>query len=274
MGRTRLPLPPPLPRFIHQMWIFESAAGLPPGDLRTVVPNGRTRLILPLRGALTAAGAGRTWTVAEGRAAIVGQWDAPAVLSAPTALLVTLGVEFTPTGLALLCREPMMRLTGALHPLDDVAAGLDRGLVARVTSAPTAAEAGRLMGEGLLRLARAQGEAGESLTEAAVRLMRQSDFRAGMDSLEARMGYSRRYLSALFQRDVGLSPARLQTILAFEALYRDFARHGLARPMVDAALDRFHDQPHFTRVFRDLAGLPPARFAAQGNAFGRLFYRD
>jgi AraC-like DNA-binding protein len=86
--------------------------------------------------------------------------------------------------------------------------------------------------------------------------------------------FSRRYLSAVFQRDVGLSPSRLQTILAFEVLYRDFARHGIARAMVDAALDRFHDQPHFTRVFRDLTGMPPARFASAGNDFGRLFYRD
>lgn len=274
MRLTRLSLPPPLPRFVHQMWVFESDAGLPPGDLRTVVPNGRSRLILPLRGSLAAAGRDNSWTLCEGQAAVVGQWDVPAVLSAPIAPLVTLGVEFTPTGLSLLTREPQVRLTGALHAVQDLAGGLEAGLVARVASAPTVNEAARLLRDGLLQLAQTRENQGETLTEAALRLMRETGLRADMGALERRMGYSRRYLSALFQRDVGLAPARLQTILAFEALYRDFARHGVARAMVDAALDRFHDQPHFTRVFRDLTGLPPARFAARGNDFGWLFYRD
>ena len=134
MRLTRLPLPPPLPRYIHQMWLFESLAGLPPGDLRTVVPNGRTRLILPLRGSLSASGG---WSVVEGRAGVVGQWDKPAVLSAPLAPIVTLGVEFTPTGLALLCPLPQVRIAGGIFPLTDLAEGLEPGLLVRVTSAET-----------------------------------------------------------------------------------------------------------------------------------------
>lgn len=271
---TRLPLAPPLRRIVHQMWIFESGSGLPIGDLRTVVPNGRTRLILPLRGALTAGGQGKTWTLGEGRAGLVGQWDLPAVLSAPAAPLVTLGVEFTATGLALLCPEPQMRLARGIHALDDMMPDPGAALLARITSAETPHEAAMLLQNGLLHRLLARDPGGETLAEAAIRLMRSAGHAADMGWLEQRTGYSRRHLSAVFQRDVGLSPARLQTILAFEALYRDFARHGIARAMVDAALDRFHDQPHFIRVFRAMTGLPPARFSASGNAFGHLFYRD
>lgn len=274
MRLTRLPLPQPLRRAVHQMWIFESASRLPPGDLRTVVPNGRTRLILPLRGALTAAGQGRTWTLGAGRAGLVGQWDKPAVLSAPAAPLVTLGVEFTATGLALLCPEPQMRLARGIHALDALMPDPGGVLLTRITSAESPREAAMLLQKGLLQRLLARAPGGETLAEATIRLMRGAGLAADMGWLEQRTRYSRRYLAAVFQRDVGLSPARLQTILAFEALYRDFARHGVARAMVDAALDRFHDQPHFTRVFRAMTGLPPARFAASGNAFGQLFYRD
>lgn len=56
MRLARLTQPSPLPRFRYQMWIFERDAGLPPGDLRTAVPVGRTRLMLPLRAALAAPG--------------------------------------------------------------------------------------------------------------------------------------------------------------------------------------------------------------------------
>ena len=75
MRLIRPALPPLLARQVHQIWLFESACGLPVGDLRTVVPNGRTRLILPLVGGLTASAGSRRWEVPAGRAVLVGQWD-------------------------------------------------------------------------------------------------------------------------------------------------------------------------------------------------------
>jgi hypothetical protein len=46
---------PSLAPFIHHFWVFESDEGLPQGDARVVVPNGRHKLIVPFRNGLTAA---------------------------------------------------------------------------------------------------------------------------------------------------------------------------------------------------------------------------
>lgn len=43
---------PELRPFIHHFWVFESDQGLPDGDARVVVPNGRHKLIVPYHNAL------------------------------------------------------------------------------------------------------------------------------------------------------------------------------------------------------------------------------
>lgn len=274
MRLIRLALPPLLARQVHQIWLFESACGLPVGDLRTVVPNGRTRLILPLVGGLTASAGSRRWEVPAGRAVLVGQWERPAILSAPAEPLATIGVEFTTTGLAAFHAGPLSALSGEIVDVEDVLGPLARRLMERTRSAQTPLEAAHLVRAGLAAWLLGRDVPTARLSDVALRMMRKGNYRLGLEELAQRTGYSRRHLLTQFQRDIGLSPSRIQTILAFEQLYRGLAQHGSALLMIQSALDRFHDQAHFTRVFRDLAGLPPARFAARDNRFGRLFYEE
>jgi AraC-like DNA-binding protein len=73
-------------------------------------------------------------------------------------------------------------------------------------------------------------------------------------------GYSHRRFIALFRAAVGISPKRYQRVLRFERVLRLL----IARPpvpMVEAALAAgYSDQPHFTREFREFAGISPTEY--------------
>ncbi|ACA16206.1 transcriptional regulator, AraC family [Methylobacterium sp. 4-46] len=273
MRLTILALPAPIRPWIHQMWIFESPCGLPASDLRVVVPNGRAKLIVPWRNGLTAEGGGRRRCHAEGDAVLIGQWDAPTVISSAPVPTVSIGVEFTPAGLSRFLTLPLGELTQAIEPVGNVLGRSGDRLRRRLAEAASAEEAARVLRAFLVARCLATDRRGPGLADEALRLMAASGYRMDVATLEARTGYSRRHLAAVFRRDVGLAPKRLGSVLAFEQLYRAFSRHGSAERLRDDALDRFCDQSHFIRQFRRFAGIAPGRFAELGNEFGQIFYR-
>lgn len=275
MRLTRIAPPPEVAPWVHQMWVFESQTGLPAQDLRIVVPNGRGKLIVPWRNGLSADGAGVANRTPEGQPVLIGQWEAPTVISSTPEPTVTIGVEFRPNGLARFFPAPAREVSGQIAPLDAVMGPIGARLARRVAEAETLAAAVGLVRGFLVSAFRSCG-AGRQQTpvDAALGLMAASAWAMDLATLERRMGYTRRHLTALFQRDIGLPPARLAAILGFEALYRDFSRHGDAALLREAALDRFHDHPHFIRTFRRFTGHAPGRFVAGGNDFGQVFYRD
>jgi AraC-like DNA-binding protein len=73
-------------------------------------------------------------------------------------------------------------------------------------------------------------------------------------------GYSHRQFIALFRRAVGLTPKLYCRILRFqEALKRYAADPSVS--LVDLAVDAgYSDQPHFTREFREFAGVTPEQY--------------
>jgi len=73
-------------------------------------------------------------------------------------------------------------------------------------------------------------------------------------------GYSHRQFIALFRRATGLSPKLYCRILRFQKVLERISAHPSA-PLVDLALDAgYSDQPHFTREFREFAGVSPEQY--------------
>jgi AraC-like DNA-binding protein len=264
---------PEIARWIHHFWVFASPTGLPSSDLRVVVPNGRHKLIVQYRNGLTAAGGGATRDYREGQIVLVGLWEAPSIISSSPTETCTIGVEFVAHGLMRFFDGDLHELSQRIVALDDVLGRAGRELSSRVNSAPTIAAAVDEVQRFLLARCRALAPECPPLVDAAMRLLAESDFRMEVNDLERRMGYSRRYLHALFQRHVGLPPKRLASVLAFERLYRRFSQSKSAALLRDDALDLFYDQSHFIRTFRRFTGFSPGRFADLDNEFGRIFYR-
>ncbi|WP_237155432.1 DUF6597 domain-containing transcriptional factor [Oryzibacter oryziterrae] len=273
MRLTPIALPPEIAPWIHQMWVFESERGLPPGDARVVVPNGRPKLIIPWRNGLMAEASGLRQVHDEGDAVLIGLWDAPTVISSSPAATVSIGIEFKPNGLSRFVAGDMSDLNQKILPIGDVLGALGDRLRRRVMAAETCGDAVRAAIGFLLERFRALETGPARLADEALRLMGESGYRLDVADLERRLGYSRRYIAAVFQRDVGLAPKRLNSILAFERLYRAFSQHKSASLLRDDALDLFYDQSHFIRHFKQFTGTSPRRFAEMDNEFGRIFYR-
>jgi len=143
----------------------------------------------------------------------------------------------------------------------------------RVSSAPNVQEAATLVHE-FLRASLRREQPGTDVVSAALGMLAVSQYRLEINELERRMGYSRRYLHALFLREVGLAPKRLSSVLTFERLYRRFSQQKSVTQLKHDALELFYDQAHFIRNFRRFTGFAPGRFAELQNEFGRIFYVD
>lgn len=264
---------PDLAPFVYHFWIFESPRGLPAGDARIVVPNGRPKLIVPWRNGLTARRAADP--AAPGHhheePVIIGQWEEPTVIASSPEPTLTVGVELNPHGLSRLFPVAAHELTARILPAADVLGPVGRALTQRTGDAATAEEAAEIVHSFLLDRLRAAEDLPAALQQALALLA------AGplpVQELERRSGWSRRYLHTLFLRYVGLPPKRLSTVLAFERMYRRFSVTGSAERLRLDALEIFYDQPHFIRTFRRFTGHAPGRFAELENEFGRVFYTN
>lgn len=265
---------PELAPFIHHFWVFESQSGLPSGDARVVVPNGRPKLIVPYRNGLTAQ---RFGVIDSGQhhgagdCVVIGLWEEPTIISSTPEPTCTIGVEFLPHGLTRFLPLQAAELTQRVVPLGDVLGRVGRDLGRRVGSAESVDEAIELV-LGFLRESFARAQPAGALVDAALAVLREHDYQLEINELERRMGYSRRYLQSLFLRQIGLPPKRLASVLAFERLYRRFSQDKSIDLLKRDALELFYDQPHFIRTFRRFTGFAPGRFAELENEFGRIFY--
>lgn len=265
--------------YIHHFWVFEAPAGLPAMDARVVVPNGRAKLIVPWRNGLTAEGKTTAARAPgrhspEGEIVLVGLWDQPTTLSSPAGRTVTIGVEFTPTGLAHFIRQDLHEIFLEIAPVDALLGKLGEKLARRVAEAETVTAAVGLVHAFLIERAQESGSSPDPIVQAAIRAMAASGYTIAIEHLADRLDCSRRHLQTLFLRQVGMTPKRLQTVMAFERLYRRYAGHRDLRQLREDALDHFYDQAHFIHTFRRFTGHAPSAFAEIENEFGRLFYRD
>ncbi len=80
-------------------------------------------------------------------------------------------------------------------------------------------------------------------------------------------GYSHRQFIALFRRAVGLTPKLYCRILRFQKALECVATNPSAS-WVDMAIDAgYSDQPHFTREFREFAGVTPEQYRKVSPSF-------
>lgn len=270
--RTVIPHPA-VARYVHHFWVFESATGLPSGDARVVVPNGRPKLIVPYRNGLCARRAVDDDTRASQHddPVLVGLWEEPSVIASRQAPTVTVGVEFTSAAIPRFVPVEAHELAGRVTDLGDILGPPGRALARRVREAPDVDAAVAIVQRFLV--ARLTDETPASqLVDAALAMLHEGARRGEVASLERRTGYSQRHLLQLFRAHVGLGPKRLASVLTFERVYRRFSQQKSVAQLRNDALDLFYDQSHFIRTFRRFTGFAPTRFAELDNEFGRIFY--
>ncbi|GLY20502.1 helix-turn-helix domain-containing protein [Micromonospora sp. NBRC 101691] len=96
-----------------------------------------------------------------------------------------------------------------------------------------------------------------------------TDGRIGVATLAAELGWSRRHLSVLFHREVGLPPKTTARLLRFQRAYATATASGTgvdrAGWAVLAARCGYFDQSHLIRDFHEFAGARPTELLVAGS---------
>jgi hypothetical protein len=77
-----LPIKPQLQHFVDAFWWFESAFGMHQSDIRVIVPNGKAKLLFPIKMLFLPSREAWLQTI-RSRKYFIGVWDKPVVLSTP-----------------------------------------------------------------------------------------------------------------------------------------------------------------------------------------------
>ena len=263
------PPPPAVAPYVACLWTLTGAVRDPSFDL--ILPDGRPELVVhrgdPFRRKL-ATGATRV----QPRRILVGQMTGGVAL-APGRHVESVGVRFTPAGLAPLCPFPQARLADRILSLDRLGApGLCR-LAAVAADAQDLAAAVAALQRELPRVYAAARPPDPRLLAAVARIT-ESGGTASLDAITRDIGTTSRWLERHFQASVGVTPKRLARLVRFRrALATLDAGHAEGGAAI--ALDHgYYDQAHFIAEFRAFAGDAPRRFVQAKLAELTRFFVD
>ncbi|HZJ52796.1 MAG TPA: AraC family transcriptional regulator [Myxococcaceae bacterium] len=230
-----------------------------------IVPDGCPELVIQLCGSMRAGDEGQPLS-GQPRAVLVGQ-RSRALLVSPASAFRTVAVRLRPAAFGRVLHDDAHRLTDGWASLEEPFGQDGRTLVARIEDGRTDPERCAALVTFLRRrLARARPD---RPVDGAVEAIRRARGRITVRALRETTGASERALERAFLREVGLPPRNLAAVLRVQAalLLRD-AEPSWASLAAELA---YVDQPHLTREFHRVAGLPPCALLDALGPLARAF---
>lgn len=269
MGGIRpLSIPNSLRHLIVRGFHFHSAGMLLGSEGNFLLPHGSGMLIIPREGYFQLRRDEST-TAVTGRALITGAWTGTTRVNLIDRVTETIILVLHPWAASLLAQTSGQELLNQNIVLSTRCFLYE--WVQRVMDPCWETE-----GSGPLSLPLPSGSYIEpdpkvDLVSTAIGFIRKNPFEYRMAPLSDFMGYSRRYLQALFTQYIGLSPKEYAEVVRFQWNYRSFlGRH----PSPTGQWMRgYADQSHLIREFRRFTGSTPHRLLQAQSEFSRSFFR-
>src|SRR5215472_9303431 len=186
---------PLLVPYIDSIWTFKTETALSPHDIRTVPPNAKPKLLLPIRGTISCHINHRDREHVEARIMVIGAMEGPVVLnSGPN---TTLGVEFRPGMAYRFLGVSMKDLLNAAHSWSAILGRKGLEVEWQMEDTPIIEEKVRLIQRFLIqRLDTLSNE--DRLIETAVSRIQSTKGRISVQSLSQALGYSKQYVERKF----------------------------------------------------------------------------
>lgn len=186
-----------------------------------------------------------------------GLYEGPIECAAPQGS-VLLGVAFSASGAASLLPWSQAELANRTGPLEDLLGLPARQLRQRLLDCASVAQRLDLVEDWLLGIC-VSGRSVHPLVHWTLARLGDSGGRIRAEELARDAGCSRKHLSAVLTRAVGLPPKSLARILRFQQV---LGRLGAGAPdWASLAADSgYYDQSHLIRDFQQYTGLAPAAF--------------
>ncbi len=260
---------------VAHIWVVESPTGWRPEDIKTIVHNGRMKLVFPYRGALlngeaTPGGPRRPFQKnPENTLWVLGISDRPWIVDSDGPFGV-LSVELHPGAAYPFFPFALRDLANLVVPAPDVFGQAGRQMQERLAEEPSAEGKVELVQSFLLGFF-TDLRSPDPVVRHAVSLIQARRGLISIGELTEKLGYSQRYIAMKFDRFVGLGPKTLAEIVRFQNRFVALTRYG--SPGGDGDFDEdYYDQSHFIREFKRFSGLPPSAYARATNEFLTLFY--
>ena len=264
IGYREIAPSPSFAELVECYWTVSGRVSDGRGAWNRVLPDGCVDVIVNLGDATEDTANGRNAM----RAYVVGMMR-KAVRVRHTGRADLMGIRFRPGGAAAFFAVPARELTDTTIPLEGIAGGA-ADLVSR---AHDAGDEGRAGDAALLRARLAvleswlagryrPGGSDPAVFSIAAALERSRGL-ARLAGLREPLGISERTLERRFAAQVGGSPAELRTAIRVRKAAARLGRDPAASLASLAVSCGYHDQPHFTREFRRLAGITPAAYARE-----------
>lgn len=170
-----------------------------------------------------------------------------------------LGVRFQPLGAWRVLGIPQHELAEQVLDLDAVLGGDVQEFRQRLLETGDPTRRLLLFEDWLLKRADAHGEPHYAVRW-ALRRLRETYGQVEVQSLAAELGYSRKHLAQLFQREAGLTPKALARVLRFSQVLARLREGGVLQWDALAQDCGYYDQSHLIREFQALAGHAPVEF--------------
>jgi AraC-like DNA-binding protein len=256
-------IPGPAARdFIRCYWVLED--GAPAVSAQTIVPDGRSELIITLAVPFEQDNKGE-WQL-QPEIFFVGQITGP-FLVRPAGPARTIGVRFRPEGASRLLGLPMFELNDLAVALEDISPVLYRRLnrlkeLRSLTDQLTALE------QTLLRWSRDRD--GDRLVSIAVTEFERTHGVLGVRRIADLLGLSSRQFERRFRNAVGISPKLFSRMQRFQKVLQTI--DSPEATWVDTAIScGYYDQAHLIRDFREFAGSTPTSLLNQEFDLTRKF---
>ena len=186
-----------------------------------------------------------------------GLYEGPIECAAPQGS-VLLGVAFSASGAASLLPWSQAELANRTGPLQDLLGPAARQLRQRLLETPSVAQRLNLVEDWLLD-ACISGRNVHPLVHWTLARLADSAGRVRAEALARDAGCSRKHLSNVLSRAVGLPPKSLARVLRFQHVLGRLGTH--PPDWAELAADcGYYDQSHLVRDFQQFSGLAPAAF--------------
>jgi AraC-like DNA-binding protein len=242
-------------RVIKCYWVLENDS--PVNSSQTVVPDGRSELIINLRRPFQSQN-GDQWQ-SQPDCFFVGQITGP-FLVRPNGPATVIGVRFQPHGASQLLGLPIDELTDSVVALDAISKRLHRRFE-RLRDLSSVSEQLAALDRILFRhMERIEDE--DPLIAVAVGKFEQAGGLLGVGHLADRLGLSSRQFERRFRNAVGISPKLFCRMQRFQRVFQ--AMENPQSNWVDAAVHcGYYDQAHLIKDFREFSGATPTALLSE-----------
>jgi AraC-like DNA-binding protein len=264
---------PQLVGYVSKIWVFESSGRVPSDDMKLIVPNGMAKITIPFRNGVSGRNKDVYHLSKESRITLIGICDIPAVVDvehdAPSG---NIGIEFSALGAYRIFPFRQSEIKNHILLLEDVFGRSAREVQEEIANVESIPRKISIIQKYLVKLL--TNSEPDPILDYCVRQIKITNGLATIGELEAKTGYSSRWLYEKFINKVGLSAKSFSSIVRFMQFYERWAKQPNYEYVKDYMYNYFYDQAHFTKEFKRLTGLSPLKFSKSENEFGRIFYKD